>query len=40
MTTQEKFPVTVDILGKRDTFTLSREGKALSSPFRRYSERD
>ena len=37
---QERFPVTIDILGKRDTFMLSLEGKALTSPFRGYSEQD
>ena len=40
MTTRDRFPVTVDILGKRDTFMLSREGKALSVPFAGYSKRD
>ena len=40
MTTKDRIPVTVDILGKRDTFMLSREGKALTTPFAGYSKRD
>ena len=38
--TRDRFPVTVDILGKRDSFMLSREGKALTTPFAGYSNRD
>ena len=37
---QDRFGVTVDILGKRDTFMLSLEGKALTPPFGGYSKRD
>ena len=37
---QDRFGVTVDILGKRDTFMLSLEGKALTRPFAGYSRQD
>ena len=37
---KDRFGVTVDILGKRDTFMLSRYGKALSPPFAGYSKQD
>ena len=37
---QTRFPVTVDIMGKRDTFILSPDGKALTPPFAGYSKRD
>ena len=37
---QDRFGVTVDILGKRDTFMLSREGKALTEPFAGYTKQD
>ena len=40
MTTRDRFPVTADLLGKRDTFMLSREGKALTKPFAGYTNRD
>ncbi len=40
MTAQDRFGVTVDILGKRDTFMLSLEGKALTRPFGGYSIQD
>ena len=36
----ERFGVTVDILGKRDTFMLSLDGKALTPPFAGYSKQD
>ena len=37
---QDRFRITVDILGKRDTFMLSRDGKALTPPFAGYSKQD
>ena len=37
---QDRFGVTVDILGKRDTFMLSLDGKALTPPFAGYSKQD
>ena len=37
---QERFGVTVDILGKRDTFMLSLDGKALTTPFAGFSKQD
>ena len=37
---QERFGVTVDIMGKRDTFMLSLDGKALTPPFAGYSKQD
>ena len=37
---QYRFGVTVDILGKRDTFMLSLDGKALTPPFAGYSKQD
>ena len=40
MSVQKKFPVTVDILGKRDSFMLSLEGKALTPPFRGFTKQD
>ncbi len=40
LTNRRRFPVTVDVMGKRDTFMLSREGEALTTPFRGYSRRD
>ena len=40
LATRKRFPVTVDILGKLDTFMLSPEGKALTPPFRGYSKQD
>lgn len=40
MTAQDRFGVTVDILGKRDTFMLSRDGKSLTPPFAGYSSQD
>ena len=40
LASQTKFPVTVDIMGKRDTFMLSLSGKALTRPFGGYSKRD
>ena len=36
----DRFGVTVDILGKRDTFMLSLDGKALTPPFAGYSKQD
>ena len=40
MTKRVRFPVTVDILGKRDTFMLTREGMPLTRPFAGFSSRD
>ena len=40
MGTGDRFGVTVDILGKRDTFMLSRDGKALKQPFAGFSKKD
>ena len=40
MRAQDRFGVTVDILGKRDTFMLSLDGKALTPPFAGYSRQD
>ena len=37
---QDRFGVTVDILGKRDTFMLSLHGKALTTPFAGFSKQD
>ncbi len=40
MTARDRFGVTVDILGKRDTFMLPPDGKALTQPFAGYSMQD
>ena len=40
MRARDRFGVTVDILGKRDTFMLSLDGKALTPPFAGYSKKD
>ena len=40
MRAHDRFGVTVDILGKRDTFMLSPDGKALTPPFAGYSKQD
>ena len=40
MGAHDRFGVTVDILGKRDTFMLSLDGKALTPPFAGYSKQD
>ena len=40
MGAQDRFGVTVNILGKRDTFMLSLEGKELTRPFAGYSRED
>ena len=40
MRARDRFPVTVDILGKRDTFMLSPDGKAITTPFAGYSRQD
>ena len=40
MRARDRFGVTVDILGKRDTFILSHDGKALTQPFAGYSKQD
>ena len=40
MGAHDRFGVTVDILGKRDTFMLSLDGKALTPPFAGYTKRD
>ena len=40
MRARDRFGVTVDILGKRDTFMLSLDGKALTPPFAGYSKQD
>ena len=37
---RSRFPVTVDILGKKDSFMLSPEGKALTPPFRGFTKDD
>ena len=37
---RDRFGVTVDILGKRDTYMLSLDGKALTAPFAGYSKKD
>ena len=38
MSASDRFGVTVDILGKRDTFMLSLDGKELTRPFVGYSK--
>ena len=40
MQARDRFGVTVDILGKRDTFMLSPDGKALTPPFAGFSKQD
>ena len=35
-----RFPVTIDIMGKKDTFILSPQGKALTPPFRGFTTED
>ena len=40
MRARDRFGVTVDILGKRDTFMLSLDGKALTPPFAGFSKQD
>ena len=40
MRARDRFGVTVDILGKRDTFVLSLDGKAVTPPFAGYSKQD
>ena len=40
MTTRDRFGVTVDILGKRRTFMLSRDGKEPTPPFKGFSRED
>ncbi|MDE0000259.1 MAG: hypothetical protein OXQ89_21150 [Rhodospirillaceae bacterium] len=40
MGARSRFPVTVDILGKKDTFMLAREGKELTPPFRGFTKGD
>ena len=40
MAARDRFGVTVDILGKRDTFMLSLDGKARTPPFSGYSKQD
>lgn len=35
-----RFPVTVDILGKKDSFMLSPQGKALTPPFKGFTKDD
>ena len=40
MRASDRFGVTVDILGKRDTFMLSLDGKELTRPFAGYSNQD
>ena len=37
---RSRFPVTVDILGKKDSFMLSPEGKALTPPFKGFTKDD
>ena len=40
MSAHDRFGVTVDILGKRDTFMLSLDGKELTPPFAGHSKQD
>ena len=40
MNASDRFGVTIDILGKRDTFMLSLDGKMLTRPFAGYSKQD
>ena len=40
MNARSRFPVTVDILGKKDTFMLSPQGKQLTAPFRGFTKGD
>ncbi len=40
MSARDRFGVTADILGKRDTFVLSLDGKAVTPPFAGYSSQD
>ena len=40
MTARNRFGDTVDLLGKRDTFMRSRDGKPLTPPFAGYSSQD
>ena len=40
MRASDRFGVTVDILGKRDTFMLSLDGKELTRPFAGFSRQD
>lgn len=37
---RSRFPVTVDILGKKDSFMLSLQGKALTPPFKGFTKND
>ena len=37
---RKRFPVTIDILGKKDSFMLSPQGKALTAPFRGFTKDD
>ena len=40
MNVRSRFPVTVDILGKKDTFMLSPQGRELTPPFRGFTKSD
>lgn len=40
MGARSRFPVTVDILGKKDSFMLSPQGKELTPPFRGFTKED
>ncbi len=40
MSSRDRFGVTVDILGKRDTFMLSLDGRELTQAFAGYTEQD
>ena len=40
MNVRSRFPVTVDILGKKDTFMLSPQGKELTPPFKGFTKDD
>jgi len=40
MNARSRFPVTVDILGKKDSFMLSLQGKELTPPFRGFTKED
>lgn len=40
MSTKTRLPVTIDIMGKKDTFILSPQGKPLTPPFRGFTAGD
>ena len=37
---KDRFPVTIDIMGKKDTFIISPQGKALTPPLRGFTSED